>query len=122
MLGEKAAEPVEAVFPAGPPFFDPPLRASQRVGLDRAGAHAADLLGADEPTRLEHLHVLYDGRERHVQRPRQLADRRRPAGQPVDHQAAAGIGEGLEDPVEWGALVKHLLECSSRSSQSQAIT
>ena len=37
----------------------------ERGGLDAAGAHAADFLGADQAAGFEHLEVLHDGRQGH---------------------------------------------------------
>jgi hypothetical protein len=55
--------------------------------------------------------MLDDRRQRHGQRPGELADRSRPAAQPVDHQPPSGIGEGLKEkidlPVSGLASLKH---------------
>ena len=55
---------------------------------------------------LQHLEVLNDPRERHVQRLREVADRCRPPAQPLDDRPARGVRERVEDPVD-GGLVKH---------------
>ena len=52
--------------------------------------------------------MLQHGGERHVERLRQLAHRRRPSAETLDHVPPRRIGEGLEDEVElW--MVKHVL-------------
>jgi hypothetical protein len=118
--GEEVAEPVETAFPQGPPLVDPVLGRAQRGRLDRAGAHPPDLLRADEAAGLEHLDVLDHRRERHLERLRELAHRRRPTRQAVDHRAAAGVSERVEDLVE-RRMVKQLLNFGMGSTQSQAI-
>ena len=46
-----------------------PRRSWSPAGLEPAGAGAADLLGADQPARLEDGQVLHDGRQGHVEWP-----------------------------------------------------
>ncbi|MNT49055.1 hypothetical protein D3C72_1858810 [compost metagenome] len=53
------------------------------------------------------LQMLHHCRQRHGEGLGQLADRSRPATEPVDHGAARGIGQCLEHEVEIGLLVKH---------------
>ena len=51
--------------------------------------------------------MLDDGRQRHIERPRELGDRGRPAAQAVEQAATGGITQGLEDevePIECGRL------------------
>ncbi len=98
------------------------LDRGQRGGLDAARADPADLLGADEATRLQDLQVLDDAGEGHVERSGELADRRRASAEPFDHVAAAGVGQGLEHPIERGALVKHVLEYRPACPDSQVDT
>src|SRR5690348_10575494 len=121
VLSEVVAEAVEAALPARAPLRDPLLGRSQRLRLDLAGAHAADLARLHEPARLQHLDVLDHGRERHVERPRELTDRRGPAREPVDHDPPAGVGEGLENSVK---LVKHLLKyyTDTRDPETRVLT
>ena len=59
---------------------------------------------------VQHLQVLDDRGQRHLQRPGQLTDRGRPPGQPLHHPPPAGVGEGVEHPVERRLLVKHPLD------------
>ncbi len=117
VLGQVVAEGVEPALPRAAALGDPPLGGAQRGRGDLAGAHPAHLLGAHQAARLQHLHVLDDGGERHREGPGQLADRGRSPAEPLDHQAPAGVGQRLEHPVERIRLVKHVLECTSESSE-----
>src|SRR5919201_6968644 len=69
-------EPVEAPLPTRTTLMDPALGRLERRDLDRAGPNPAGLLGADEAALLEQLQVLEHGRERHRQRPCEIAHRR----------------------------------------------
>jgi len=109
LLGEDRAESIEASLPGRPPLLDPAARDRQRAAVDLAGPDAADLLGPDEPARLEDGDVLEDGRQRHRERLRQLAHRHRPAAEPLDDRAPGRVGEGLEDEIQLRLRVKHLL-------------
>src|ERR1017187_1012122 len=73
-LGQVVAEPVEASLPAGPALGDPVLGSAERGRLDAAGADPASLLRTHQPACLKHLDVLDNRRQRHRQRPGQLAD------------------------------------------------
>src|SRR5579859_180183 len=110
VLREKVAEAVEALLPERAARGDPALGQAQCGGIDTAGAHPPQLLRADQPARLQHLQVLHHRRQRHGQGPRQLADRGRPAAQALHHAAAGRVRERLEDAVERGVLVNHLLK------------
>ena len=54
--------------------------------------------------------MLDDGRERHVERPSELADRGRSADEAVHHDAPRRVGERLEGEIERQRLVKHSLK------------
>src|SRR5690349_18836575 len=60
VLGEQIAEPIEAPLPERAALVDPVLRGPEALGLDAAGAHPTDLLGAHQPALLEDLQVLHD--------------------------------------------------------------
>ena len=119
-FGEKVAETVETAFPGRAALADPLLGGGERTRFDTTGSYPPDLLRPDEPARLQHLQVLDDAGERHVEWSGELADRGRSAAQAFHHRPPAGIGERLEHPVERGALVKHVLECRAGGSVSQA--
>ena len=53
------------------------------------------------------VRLLDHRREGHLQRAGQLGDGRGSAGEPLDHDPPAGVGQGLEYSVE---LVKQLLK------------
>src|ERR671936_941070 len=106
-------EPVEAPFPACTTLMDPALGRLERRDLDRAGPNPADLFGADEAALLQQLQVLEHGRERHRQRPCEIAHRGRAPREPVDDRPAARVGKRVKDAVERRILLKHLLKYSA---------
>jgi hypothetical protein len=57
--------------------MDPALGRPERRNLNRAGPHPAGLFGADDAALLQQLQVLEHSRERHRQRRREIAHRRR---------------------------------------------
>src|SRR5450631_4839872 len=71
------AELVEVLLPLCTSLVDPLFGQAQCLGLDPAGADAADFHRAHEPRAFEHRQMLHDGWQRHRQRPRQLAYRTR---------------------------------------------
>ena len=99
-LGQEVGEAVEVLLPPGPPGRQPLLGRAQARRLDLHGADTADLLRLHQPGGLEHLHVLDDRGQRHGERLRQLAHRRRAVAEPFDDGTAGRIGEGLEGVVE----------------------
>ena len=84
-------ELIEAYLPLAAPRIEPLRGQTQGTGIDRAGADPADLLRTDQSGRFEHAQMLHRRRQRHRQRPRELAHRRRPAHQSLDHRAPRGI-------------------------------
>src|SRR5271165_3304455 len=103
------AEPVEATLPFDAPVGDPALSFSERRRIDAAGAHPSRLFRKNEPGGLEHREVLHHRRQRHDERPLEIADRRWAMRQPLDHRPAGRIGERLERTVERRRIVKHTL-------------
>ena len=100
----------EAVFPLDPPLVDPALGLAERARVEGAGAHPAELLRPHQARRLEHAEVLHGRRQGHRQRAGQVAHRRRPAAQPLHHRPPCGVGEGVEQAIEAGRLVNHILK------------
>jgi len=74
--------------------FDPPARSVERREVERAHTHTTLLAGAHQARRLEHGQVLAHRRQGHRQRLGQGTHRHRAAAQPLDHQPAAGVGDG----------------------------
>ena len=62
--------------------------------------------------------VLHHGRERHGERLRELAHRRRAEGQLLHHASPRRIGQRLEHQIELVRLVKHSLKYRRSGSQS----
>src|SRR5579863_9427696 len=84
------AEPVEAALPFEPQPFDPSLGLGQRRWIDAAGAHPSRLLRNDQPRGLQNRKMLHHRRQRHGNRPLELADRGRAFREPLDHRPAGG--------------------------------
>src|SRR5271166_2743584 len=102
-------QPVEAALPFAPPRADPLFRQAQRLRIDAASPHAAGLRRAYEARRFQHGEVLHHRRKRHLERPRQFADRNRLLRQALDDLSPRRIGEGLKGSVQRLRLVKHKL-------------
>jgi len=88
------------------------LSAERSGRVDAASTGAAQFARPDQTARLQHVDVLQDGGQRHVQRLTEFAHRRRAAAEPFDHEAPAGIGQRLEHPIQIGRIGKHALEYS----------
>ena len=86
-------------LPHPAPPGDPLLRFAQNRVIDAARPHAALLRGLHQAARFEHLEMLKDGRQRHLERFRDLGNRSRPAAQPLDDDGPGWIGESLENSV-----------------------
>ena len=86
-LGEDVAQAIEAALPGGAPLADPVFGGAQGGGLDMAGARASDLFGAHQATSLQHLQMLDDRGEGHVEGLSQLRHRGRTATQAFDDLA-----------------------------------
>ena len=83
-----------------PVLDDPVLHGAHRAGLEPAGAHPADLLGAHEPAALEHVEVPQHRWQRHPQGRCELAHRGGTTGEPIDDRAAVAVGQSVERLIE----------------------
>jgi hypothetical protein len=89
---------------------DPLERLAHGRGVERRTSHATFLFDGREPGALQHAHMLGDGRERHREARRELADRVIAGGEPGENVAACGIGEGREGMVEGpGVMINHMV-------------
>jgi len=66
--------------------------------------------------------VLHDAGQRHRQGAGQLAHRRGTAGKPLNDQPARGVSQRVEDRVQVGKLVNHILKYDRQSADSQVTT
>ena len=64
-------------------------------------------LGPDEAGRFEHVEMLRERGQGHLERLGKAAHRLRPARQPLDHRHARGIGKGVEHAIESELLLRH---------------
>ena len=87
-------EAVEARIPQLAVLLQPVGHVLQRARLNLARPRLRLAGPQDQPTALEHLDVLRDGLDRHVERLGELVDRRGPRRQPGEDRAPRRIGEG----------------------------
>jgi hypothetical protein len=79
-----------------PELIEPSTNRAQTLGIDLIDAARSGGLVLDQARRLEHREMLRDGRARHRQAVRDLADRARPGGQPLEYLPPGRIGERSE--------------------------
>lgn len=114
------AQPIQAAFPFVSARLDPAFGLGERRGLDGAGPHPTDLLRPHHAGVFEHAQVLHRRWQRHRQRRRQVADRRRSTAETRHHRPPRRIGKRLEHPIERTELIKHLLNYQDRSPGASA--
>src|SRR4051812_23612469 len=93
-------EPVEALFPELPVELDPRGGVLQRPRLQPARPPLRFAAAGDEPRALEHLQVLGNRRQGHVERLGQLVHRRLPPRQPPENRPPSRVGKGRERGAE----------------------
>src|SRR5262249_58282624 len=74
---------------------------AERSGAQRAELRAAEPPFLDEPRALQAGDVLRDGLLRDAEGAGQLADRRRPAREPLQDRAAGRVGGGRGGRAQW---------------------
>ena len=89
---------------------DPLGAGVQRPRIEPAGVHAPLHFAADQAGALEHLDVLGGAGERDVEGRGEFADRARLARQRLQHGPSGRVGEGLEEGVEGGLIVNHVVD------------
>ncbi len=107
LLVEIALERIELPPPEAAILGDPVSSRLERLGREPAAPLAPDLVIEDEPRPPEHTHVLEEGGERHPVRLRQLAHRRLPVLQPLEHRPAHRVGQRGEGAVQGRRIVNH---------------
>jgi membrane peptidoglycan carboxypeptidase len=93
---------VEAVGPELSVALDPRRLFLQPALAERAGPHAADLPGGDEPRMLQHADVLPHARQGHVEPVGQFGDRGVRTSQLLQDATPGGVRERGERGVEAG--------------------
>jgi hypothetical protein len=78
---------------------DPAVEAIESMGIDAAGADAADFLGADEGALLENLEMLADSGHRDADVIGEARDRSGCAAEAVKDDAAGRIAERVKETV-----------------------
>ena len=66
--------------------------------------------------------MLHHRRQGHVERLGELAHRGRALAQPLDHDAAGRVGQGLEGEIEGRLIVKHTLNYCANPRFSRAFS
>src|SRR5215813_14239163 len=98
----------EAALPQRALLRHPALCRFERLRHEPIGAHAAGLARADEAALFEHVEMLRERWERHVEGARQLAHGGGAGAEPAQHGAPRGIAQRAKDPVEVWLLVRHM--------------
>ena len=62
-----------------------------------------------QPGRLQHSHMLRDGRQRHVEARRQFRDRSVATGEAVENLSAGGIPERGKRRIEVARIINHMV-------------
>lgn len=106
-LGEVTIESVESALPELAVARDPGGSFGQRRGLEAAATHPPVLLGLDEAGPLEDVDVLEDRRQRHGERPRELAHGGLGLREPDQDGPARRVGQSPERGVEPALIVNH---------------
>src|SRR6185369_10049910 len=96
---------VEACVPKLAVPLDPCRLLLQPARAERAGPHAPDLLGGDEPRLLQDADVLLHAREGHVELLGKVRDRRVCAPELLQHAAPGDVRERGERGVEAGPRI-----------------
>ena len=100
-------EPIGAALPQGALLGQPSFDGGKRLLFDSADPHATHLARPNPSALFKQTDVLHEGRQRHVERLRQLADARGAAAQPSQYGPASGIGNRLEDAVQRLRILLH---------------
>jgi hypothetical protein len=83
-----------------------------RPGGELAGDGAADLCSGDQSGIREHVEMLHDRRQRHRERPGELAHRQAVlVVQPRDQRPPRRVGERREGAVEGLLMLNHRVKC-----------
>src|SRR5580704_16061038 len=90
-LLEVIVQAVEALVPEAPVVIEPPGRVPERTRPEPAGPVLGVAAPRDEPRALEHLEVLRDGGEAHLERRGQLGDRSLALGEAGEDGAPRGV-------------------------------
>ena len=93
-------ERIQPRFPEQPVAFEPVPGFPHRAGSEHAIDHTALFLALDEPGVLEHVQVLHESRQRHVERPCKLGHRAPAANERRQYAPARRVGQGREHRVE----------------------
>lgn len=91
---------IQACFPHRTVFHHPSFSRFQRSWRDLIGPYATRFLGANHPAVLQDIQVLGEGRQRHVEWLRELADRSGAATQPFENGPPCRVCQGIKDAIE----------------------
>ena len=106
-FGEIIVQLIEAALPHLPLLNQPLLGELQPPRYEPIGPHPADLLRANEAAPFQHLEVLEEGGQRHVERLRQLGHGRGTTAQALEDLPPRGIGQCPEHAIDGWRGVGH---------------
>src|SRR5712691_6401489 len=106
-LVQVLVQPVVALLPELAVALDPLVGLLQRPGLEPGGPPLPLPPPRDQPRPLQHLQVLRDRRQAHLERFRQLGDGGLPRRQPREDRPSRGIREGPEGAVQPFGGLRH---------------
>ena len=104
---EIVVEAIEPLFPEPAIFLEPVVGFLERARLDPAGPHLRVAAARDQAGALEHLQMLGDRRQAHVERLGELQHRRFAEREPRKDGAPRRVGKGREGGAE---AVGHRIE------------
>lgn len=100
ILLQHRGEAVKAALPVGAMVTDPAVEAIESVGVNAAGADAADFFGADEGALLKDLEMLADGGQGNAEMLGEARHRGGRAAEAIEDGAARGVAERVEETVD----------------------
>src|SRR5207302_1600736 len=100
MFPPLCVQPIEGLVPEPAITLQPVDGLLEGTCLETAGAPLRLAAACDEPGAFEHLQVLRDGGQAHVERPGELGDGRVAGGEPSEDRAPGGVGEGRDGDLE----------------------
>src|SRR6478736_937383 len=100
-------QPVESLGPASALCFHPVGRLLEARSFQSAPATAPALLAGDQSAIFQHLEMLSEGWQRHVEGLCEDGDRHLSFGQTRHHRSARRVTESMEGKVERGRVERH---------------
>src|SRR5690349_213737 len=116
---EKGPEPVQPGFQHLLILFDPRRLILQTARAQLAGPYSALFRSRDEPRPFQHLHVLLDPRQGHVECQGELGDRDVPLAQALENPPTGRVGDRSESSIESCRILNHMVQYIRRTPRTQ---